>query len=309
MLSQYSSPVRKRSRLIAIFFALAMTALAVLSGLYYLGTLSLKVDGRLKSGLKHYDGGAKLIAETVVGTGKLGMETNPAERNLIQKSLLSDLDRAAGELGTAGREFRKMKSVSNFKWEKDTAKLMIKSANELDEAIKELSSALAESGEINKTLSLIREAAQHFRQAAGESNKLVLMNNSGRYSQVKAEAPAVASGFAKARSLIEEVKNTRPEAALDQFLTPVISGEKLMANLTLMADYAASGRSEDYDRLNNESNGLINQLIATDKSPMFINPDQWIKENLNDDINTVKKSVENAKKLREKALDLWQDKT
>jgi len=291
---------------LSIIVILSITAISIL---YYLGTLSQRVDRELTKGLDHYQEGSRLISSSIARMGSVGKETDSAKRSSIKEDLKRDLSVAEKELAKALNNFKKMEKLSYFNWEKETSELMKASTEETAKAAVEIYALIDKTDDIAALLTLVSDGASKFQQATNESNKLVLMSNAGRHEEVKKEANTVASLFNESKNMINKANLIDEKAELTEFLEQVKTGEILVANLIKMADDVGEERFEDYQKRRKESNALIDQLTKTAESAMIINPVSWIDSELEESIKGLRGFAKNAEEFHKKALDLWSDKT
>jgi len=300
---------KRRSGLFLILSIIVILMITAISVLYYLGTLSQRVDRELTKGLDHHQEGSRLISQSLATVGSLGKESDTAKRNNIKEDLKGDLQIAEKELAKALSNFKKMEKLSYFNWEKDTSELMKKSTKETVKLAKEMYVLIDRTDDISALLVLVSEGALKFQQATNASNKLVLMSNAGRHEEVKKESKAVAALYKESKDKISQASLIDEKAELTEFLEQVKAGEKLASNLNMMADDVAEERFEDYQKRRKESNVLIDQLTKTAKSAMVSNPVSWIDSQLEETIKGLSGFAKGAEELHKKALDLWSNKT
>ncbi len=300
---------KRRSGIFLILSVIVILSIVAVSVLYYYGTLAQRVDRELTKGLAHYQEGTRLIFESTARISVIGKEVDADKRQGIREEIEKDIADAEEELAIALDNFKKMKELSYFNWERDTSELMRESTEEIVNVAAELYSLIDKTDDISAILSLVSDGASKFRMATNKSNKLVLMSNAGRHEEVKTEAPAVAALYIESKNMIGQAYLIDDKTELSAFLEQINAGEKLAANLLAMADDVADERFEEYGARRRESNTLIDQLTKTSESALVINPASWIDSQLEEFIRGLEGKVSDAEEIHKKALDLWSQKS
>lgn len=304
-----SLSVKRKSRLGCLVAVMAILGIAVIAGIFYLGFLSQKVEGQFKQGLIHYNKGAVLLKKGVSRTVDLKLIANEKMRFAAGRLILKSMDQARREFAAAKNNFSRMRQSSMFNWEKETADLMTQSADEAQKSAPEISTIIGASPKITNVLNDVSDGAVKFQQAVNQSNSLISLCNSGHYAEVKSAAPPLAQMFADAKVRIGSADKLDPKARLSSFLDQITKGEQLANNLAMMADAGQNGRLDDFNRLSQESNTLIGQVIKVSQSKLVTDPGSWINDQLEVSIGQAWRHESKADKLKKKALDLWSKNT
>lgn len=300
-----SLSVKKKSRVGCLVVVVAIIGVVALAVIFYLGSLSQRVEGRFKVGLTHYNKGAVLVKKSAAAASDLKLIANTKMRASAGRRILKSLKKADSELDLARSNFKRMRQLSMFNWEKETADLMAQSAAEAQKSDQEVGAIIQKSAKIVVILADVSDGAAKFQQAVSQSNTLIALSNSGRYAEVKSAAPPLAQVFADAKVKIAAADRLDSRANLAPYLDQIAKGEQLANELALLADAGLSRRLDEFNRLSAESNALINQVITTSQSKLATDPEGWIDDQMEQLISQARDHESKADKLKKKALDLW----
>lgn len=303
-----SIPIKKR-RLAYPIAAIGVIIVLVLAGVFYLGVLGLRVDGYLKQGLIHYNKGGNLIKKSITAAADLRLVTDKKEREKASRNVSESITQAKHEFDLAARSFKEVRRLSMLDREKEAAILLNRSTAEAKESADGVFAVVEMAEKMADVLVKVSDGAATFQQAVNQSNILISLNNSGRYAEVKSAVPQLASLYANAKAMIIGAGEMDSKAELAAYLDQIAMGEKLAENLGKMADEGLISRVNEYNRLSDESNALIAQLMEVSQSKLVADPAGWAADRLKGVIGKVKNHAKKADKYKTKALDLLSKNT
>jgi len=308
--SDYLPKRRKRRRGFSVaLIAILLIVGLVVAGLFYLGTLGIRVENNFQRGLIHFNEGKSLLKKAEAESGELGSLNATPDRSQSIARALKSVNRAERDFNLAEDDFKQMKKRAVFGWERETAALMMKSVGETTAAARGFKSEMKRVEDIADILNQVGQGADKFKQAIDKSNVLIALNNSGRYTDVKQAAPQVASLFKDARKLIALADKSTSKTGLASYENRISLGEELVSRLSLMADSGLSGNMAEYERIKNESNGILSQLVKTSQSEIITNPGAWAEAQFKQVFQEINVHIDKAEKFNKKALDLWAKNT
>jgi len=302
-------PISAHRRRRTIVISIAAVALIILGGIYYLGRISQRTERLFETGVSHYLSGSALIEEGLKMTSGMGKMTDERARHRRGKQVIRLSERAANHFDRAARDFKRSSDASTFDWEKEASGMMLESVAAAKKGSAAMKAVIDRADETSRLLELVRDGVAKFRQASADSNSLIALNNSGRYTEVKNAAPQAALLFSEAKAKIIEAEKMDPGTGLGEFITRIASGERLAVALGGMADTGIAKRTDEYNRLSNESNALIKELAQAEKIPLVADPLLWSSGRLDKTVARVKEQLLRSEKIKIKALDLWSDNT
>lgn len=300
---------QRRRGCLPVVAIVALPVAAILIFLFYLGLKGLRVENNFQNGLSQFNSGARQVGKSDELTDKLYKLNAKEDRRQTVNSISRSLDQSAKKFTLATRDFKRMKKTATFLWETKTADLMLKSTSEARKSLKLTKSLITSTDEMADDLGEIARGAGKFQQAVNNANKLIALNNSGRYADVISAAPRISATFSEAVDIINNVNSNNPGLGLSDYSAQISQGVTLTDKLKLMAESGLQNQPVQYGKLRDEANILMGRIMKVSKSKIIADPGGWVNRQLEEVKSKIISRQKNSKIFKKKALDLWEKNT